>query len=285
MFKSRTPRIAAALSAAALTTAGLTAAVAPAGAATAAPLNYTCSALGGMAADLPFKATADTDAPATLQGGRSVTPKLTASIEVDEGTVSLMRDLSAKSISGTGTLETVVNGAMQSNAGTIASTPVPASGSMTLPAVAQMAPIAGSKLGSIVIGVKNFKAVMVLTKNDGTTQDVDVTCIQDADQNNIIDAMTVVKGNSATATRLGWAARTKTLTATATVTPKATGKVSFVITKNGKKFKTIVASINAKGQAVAKLARLRKGTYKVVAKYAGSAILKASTAKAVSKKV
>lgn len=287
MLKSRTPRIAAALSAAALTTAGLTAAVAPAGAATAAPVNYTCSALGGLAPGLKFAATADTDAPATLAFGRSVAPKLTAQISIDETTATLMRTaVDAKSISGTGDIQTLVNTAQSTTKVTIADTPVPASGPMTVTAKGVMSAIKGDKLGEKVVGLKDFTAVLMVNKNaGGDPQPVDVNCVQDAGQNNTVDTLKVVQGTSSTATRLAWNAKTKTLTATATVTPKATGRVSFVITKNGKRFKTVAVSLNARSQAVAKLARLRKGTYKVVAKYTGSATLKASTARAVSKKV
>lgn len=279
----------AALATTVVAAAGLSVVAAPAQAASG-QVNYTCAVtspipIGG----LPFTATADTNAPASIQYGKSTTPTLTAKINIDSATTDLLRDLAgAEQVEGTGTLEAIVRGKTTTRPATITKTAAPASGPMTVPAKAKLAKITGTKLGNVVIAVKNFTADLKLTKKDGTPagiSDVSIECVQDADQVNKVDTIKVVQASTKTTTKLAYASSTKTITATATVTPKVTGKVTFTVTKNSKKFKTVTVKVNAKSQAVARFANLAKGTYKVTAKYNGSTNYKSSTAAAVSKKV
>lgn len=74
-------------------------------------------------------------------------------------------------------------------------------------------------------------------------------------------------------------AKKVTLTVTVKTTPKVSPLGKVTITFKGKSTKKVIAPVNKQGKATVTLKKVKRGTYTATVKYAGSALVKASTTK------
>lgn len=262
---SRVRRLVGAGAAAAIAVAGL-GAFNPAGAASA-PLNYDCTTpLGAKSFVATFSA------PATVPVGGSVA--LTTKVVVPEDLTGQLYGLAgARTLSGTASGQGTASGLPISVSQKIASTPVPASGSMTvlgkgavpLPSTVPV----GAKLD---LAAGDFSVNLVGKRADGSASLLSpyaISCVQVAGQDAAIGQLTVVKTSSKT--KLSAKGAKKKATIKVAVAPgtkvAATGKVKVTLAK-GKKKVTKNLTLKA-GKASVVVKKLKKGKYKVTAVYAG----------------
>lgn len=263
----------------ALAATGLVVATAPAHAASA-PLDYTCTVLGS-----DYNMTASFAAPATVPVGG--TAKFTASVVVPGDLVGLLNLVGAKALSGTGTADLTATptgsevGVPAAAALTLPKTDVPASGDMTVPATGSVPLPATLPVGSVLdIEAGDYTADLTVHQADGSTSGpLAVPCTLDEGQDASAGQVTVVKAGSKT--KLTAKGKKKqaviTVKVASTTTVKATGKVK--VSLKGPKKVTKTVKLNKKGVAKLKVKKLKKGTYKVAAKYAGDKSVKGSSAK------
>ncbi|WP_235737549.1 DUF6801 domain-containing protein [Nocardioides alcanivorans] len=240
-----------------------------------APLNYTCEVpiLGAQ----QFVTTLS--APATVEVGAQ--PTLNADVEVPEGLVSSLRDLlGGKSVMGDADAQVIANETPATASLKIPKTAVPASGSLVVKASGKLALPGSAAVGSTAALVAGDYTVNLTVNTDGDPLGpLAVPCTLDEGQDNAIGTVKVVKaGSKSKVTAKGKKGKAVVKVKVASTTSvKATGKVK--VTLKGKKKVTKNVKVNKKGVAKVAVKKLKKGKYKVTAKYAGDKNVKASTAK------
>lgn len=247
-----------------------------------ATLNYTCEvpALGGKT----FTVVADTSAPAKMQAGTSTKASITAKVTIPEDVAGLISGaLGASTVEGTASSTTTVNGKNRAVDLTIPNTEIP-DGELTIVA-SGAAKIAATKAGKLVLGTGDFSADLLFLKEDGSEAlAAEVPCTLDEGQNATVDTVKVVKAKSTTKVQKVKGKKKKAVVKVkvkSKTSAKATGKVK--ITLKGPKKVTKKVKVNKKGVAKVTVKKLKKGKYKVVAKYLGNKNVKASKGKAKGK--
>jgi hypothetical protein len=299
MLGSRTARKIAAGGVSAAFAAGSALLAVPANAATAAPLNYTCTVpfLGAKT----FTVTADTTLPDSVVAGSPLSGKADFTVTVPDDVRGLMAGL-GDHIEGTADVQATSFGAAATLAGVIPSTAVPTTtGPFAIPASAPISGTAPTTPGTYQLLAGDFTANAKLTKTDGSEfGPVALPCTLDAGQNAVVDTVTVtappvvtppppavVKVASTSTVKAKYAAKAKKIVAKVAVKgadgKPGTGKVKVTL-KLGKKTKTVSATLSSLGKAKAVFKKITKpGKYKITVAYAGSDTQNASTAKTVLK--
>lgn len=249
--------------------------VAPAAQAASGSLAYTCNT--GLLGEKTFKVVLDSNAPATILVGKTITPKVTAKVEVPVDVVNtLVGFVGASSVSGTAQAESVVANVAQTIAMSVPKTKVASGAPLEVVASGVAAPVTGARIGDVLtLAGGNFVTTLDFRKADGTSAiESEIPCVLNAGQNAKFDTVRVVDSSAIKATA-AYKKAGKSVLATAKLTTGAgtpvSGKVQFVLKKGAKK----VGSLNAvvtKGVARATFKKVaKKGAYQVIAVYGGSA--------------
>lgn len=265
--------------------------------AASATLKYDCEVpiLGPKV----FTVVVDTDAPASIAPNTaSAALNATAKVTVPEDMVNAMRAaLQGESVDGTATVKSTVNGVAAADSSmTIPSTPVPASGALTVTAAGVMGALPAAAEGTVyTLAAGDFTAVMNVRKSDGSASPFTIPCAPQAGQDLTVDTVTVSATPlpepepaepAATTTKLKakYSAKSKKAKVTVTVATaddsSAAGKVKLTLKKGKKTIKTVTKTVSAAGVAKVTFKKISaKGKYKLTGAYSGSETAKASTGK------
>ncbi len=248
-------RVAAAAGSLALTGAALVV-LAPAGA-VSGTLTYTCTVLG---AAKQFTVVADTDAPATIAYGETITPTASGTITIPEDVVTTARDGGAKKVDGKADVAATVSGTPRPLTLTLPQTNVPPNGAMALEVEGPAGTFAGSVVGTAyAVSLGDFTATLNLYEANGTPLPAPLSpqvipCVLDAGHNPYVDTITVVRDTTTVSVAARDIAPNRR--------PKA--KVSVVATHGSVPAGTIKAKLLRKGKVVqTKVLGLRDGARKV----------------------
>jgi hypothetical protein len=245
--------------------------------ASAVPVSFDCSVLGGE--PQPFTVDLTSNAPDRLTTGSTVAPVVTTALTVPEGVAGLMRLLGDEA-SGTITSTVAVDGVEQTFPLTVPRTDIGDSGPAVLTATGTMESITGGNPGDVIeVQVGNQSVSMDLWDLESETPEVPafstvVPCTPSAGQDLVTDQISVVKAGSKTRATVKYKARKDTVAGAATVKSSngiaATGKVTFVLKKGKKTVKKVTKAVRG-GKAAVTFKRVRKaGRYSLVATYSGS---------------
>lgn len=262
-----------------------TAVLGTAGSASAVPLDFDCTVpvLGAQT----FAVGLDTDAPATAPTGGTLTPTWTADLTIPASMADLMRGvLSIDEIGGQIVSQATVDGVPSPVTLTIPRTDIGDSGAATVTAVGDGAPIPLGDPGDVVaLAAGNQAVTMNLYDLDGDPAGTvfEIPCTPAAEQDLTVDSVEVVKAGSRTRADAKFIAKKKKVAATATVRPEtpvpADGEVTFTLKRGSRTVDTTTAAL-VSGVAKASFAKVRKaGKYTLVAKYAGSTLVRSSSGK------
>jgi len=301
MLGSSTARKIAAAGVTAAFAAGSALLAVPAGAASGNVI-FVCTTPVG---DKEFVTVADTNLPATLTAGQSVPVTITASVTIPADLSELAYGfLGARTVEGTAVVKSKLNGAALPDINaSVPSVPVPASGPVTVVATGAGPAFAPTAAGNYVFSMDTYTASLSFKKEDGVEAiKVDTSCtpkVVGPAQNLSVDSVTVaaaptttpppavVKVASTSTVKAKYTAKSDKIVAKVAVKgadgKPGTGKVKVTL-KLGKKAKTVSATLNAQGKALAVFKKITKpGKYKITVAYAGSDTQNASTAKTVLK--
>ena len=234
---------------------GSTALLAPAGA-VSGNLTYTCTVLGQPK---PFAVVADTDAPATIAYGETITPTATGVITIPEDVVITASEGGAKKMDGKADVAATVNGVARPMTLVLGQTNVPKSGPLALEVAGPAGAFVGSEVGTAyAVSVGNFTATLNLYEANGAPlpglSPQVIPCVLDAGHNPYVDTITVVKDTTTVSVAARDIAPTRR--------PKA--KVSVVATHGSVPAGTIKAKLLRKGKVVqTKVLGLRDGARRV----------------------
>lgn len=274
-------RVLAAGVSAAIAAAGL-AALAPAAQAAQINLDFTCSA--SILSDQQFKLDADFKAPTYVLPGHEIKVSFAGDVIVPDSTRgAAYAFLGGRALEGGATVNGTFGSQEVSLEATLPRTEIPAeAGSFAVP-VSGGATFEAAELGAYDLKVSGFTAPLTMTKADGTTTPVEVTCKADA-PDTVVTTVNVVDEipQQATATT----AKVKVVKKTAKATVKvvnadksaAKGKVKLTL-KKGKKVVAKKTVTLKKGQKVVTFKKLAKGKYSLLAQYQGDAASKKSKKK------
>lgn len=271
----------------------------PAGAASG-NLVFVCNTVLG---DREFPTVADTNLPATVAAGTSTPTTVTAQVTIPDDVRSAVYSLfGARNVSGTATVKATQNGAaLPDIATTVASTPVPASGPVTVTATGAGPVFAPTAAGTYTLQAVSYTASLVFTRADGSAAyTANVSCTPKATtpaQDLTVDSVAVTAATppttptptvqaTTTTVKASYAAKQKKVTVKVRVGSAdraATGKAKVVV-KRGKKTVTSTRASVEGGKATVVLKKITKpGTYKITVSYAGDATHEKSRGKATVK--
>ena len=260
----------------ALAATGLAVSTAPAHA-DSAPLNYTCERPLGSS---DLKATFSAPAKVPV-GGKA---KVITSVEVPADLTELLGGVGVATIEGSAVGQATVNEVPIEVPQSIPVTDVPTEGALTVKATGAVQLPTDFAAGTVLsVSAGDFGVTL-----DGKTAEgepsllspYDISCVQDADQDATVGDIKVVKAGSKTKLKVKGKKKkavVKVKVASKT-SAKATGKVKVAL--KGPKKVTKKVKVNKKGVAKFTVKKLKKGKYKVNAKYLGNKNVKASKAKA-----
>jgi hypothetical protein len=237
-------------------------------------------------------------APATMAVGQPLVT--TSTITLDAGTTQLATT-GLSWVSFNGTITTKPSATQAGLSLKVKKTTLGNGAAGTTVAPASGGTLAGTKLGAFAFKLGNMGTV-VLNGFDAAGNKLGTVafpttgsfgrCINNAGTTPLLSGVTpvttkVVKDTTKTTDKASYSARKDIAKATATVKSRfgtaATGKVTFTLKKGAKTLRSASDALNNKGVASVSFKQVKaKGTYSIIAKYAGSATLKGSTAKAVS---
>ena len=275
----------------------------PAGAASG-NLVFVCNTVLG---DREFPTVADTNLPATVAAGTSTPTTVTAQVTIPDDVRSAVYSLfGARNVSGTATVKATQNGtALPDIATTVASTPVPASGPVTVTATGAGPVFAPTAAGTYTLQAVSYTASLVFTRADGSAAyTANVSCTPKATtpaQDLTVDTVAVTAATppttppttptptvqaTTTTVKASYAAKQKKVTVKVRVGSAdraATGTAKVVVKRGKKAVKTTRASVED-GKAKVVLKKITKpGTYKITVSYAGDATHEKSRGKATVK--
>ena len=269
-------RVIAAVGALALTGAAL-AVLAPAGAASVT-LTYTCTVAG---AAKQFTVVADTDAPATIAYGETITPTASGTITVPEDVVTTARDGGAKKLDGKADVAATVSGAARPMTLTAKQTNVPNSGPMQIEVSGPAGSFVGAAAGTTyAVAVGDFTATLNLYEANGTALPAPlspqvVPCLLNSGQNPAVDTITVVKDATTTAVAARDIAAHHRPKAKVTVTAEhgsvPQGSIRAKLVRKGKVLQTKVLGLRDGARAVRFAPVAKTGDYTVKVRYRGGA--------------
>lgn len=267
----------------AVATVGL-AAFAPAAQAEATA-DFTCTV--SLLGDKQFTVTADTDLPSSVEQGKKVSYKFTATVSVPDDVRGAARLFFGEEVQG--------NAAIQAKVGATAAPVVAQLPRMEVPAETGplVLDVAGSgswtptQLGQQDVTVSGFTANLTFIKGGTPAADpIALPCVAPSSGPVVIDTVNVTKAtvqSTSTTAKVKVAKKAKKATATVKVVnadkSAATGKVKLTLKKGKKKAGTKTVALNKKGQAKAVFKKLKKGKYTLVAQYQGNAGSKKSQKK------
>ncbi len=261
--------------------------VAPANAATGT-LTYTCTVPASGAKQ--FTAVADTDAPAKIAYGESVTPTATGTITFPEDVTATHRDgVGAKKVDGKADVAVTVDGAATSPWSlAVPQTNVPPNGSLVLTGTGPAGTFTGTEVGTVYdIAVGNFTATINNYQANGTPTAIlptaVVPCVLNPGQNAAVDTIKVVKDATTTTVKApdlskGEQARAKVKVAS-DHGQTAKGKIKAKLVRNGNVVVAKVLSLKDGKRQVKFVTLAKTGTYSVKVKYVGNQNFKGSSAK------
>ncbi len=252
-------------------TAAVLGATAPA---SAAPIAFDCEVpiVGAKTFDVDLSS----NAPANVQPGSSVAPKITSLMTVPEDLAGLMRGvLSIDEIAGTVEAVTLVDGVETPTTLTIPRSDIGDSGPAVLTGTGTLPSFPAGDAGTvheIAAGAQSITMTLFDLEGDPAGSPFAIPCVPGVGENTVIDTI-AVKAASTTKVKASYAKKKKTAKATATVagTASPTGKVEFKLLRGAKQVKKVTVSLT-NGKAVATFKRIsKKGSYTVKATYKGSA--------------
>lgn len=279
------PRLLGALGALALT-GGALGVVAPAGAATGT-LAYTCTV--PVSGAKQFTAVADTDAPAKIAYGETVTPTATGTITFPEDVTTTLRDtVGAKKVDGKADVAATVDGVATPWTLAVPQTNVPPNGSLVLTGTGPAGPFSGTKVGTVFdIAVGNFTATINNYQANGTPTTTlptaVVPCVLNPGQNAAVDTIKVVKDVTTTTVKApdiskGEQARAK-VKVVSDHGQTAKGKIKAKLVRNGKVMVTKLVSLQEGKRTVKFVSLTKTGNYSIKVKYVGNENFKGSSSK------
>lgn len=232
-----------------------------------------------------FTVDISSSAPSQLPTGSTVTPDVTAVLNIPASLADLMRGiLGVEEVEGVITSVVSVDGVEQTVPLAIPRTDAGDSGDAVLTATGALAPITGGDPGDVIeVLAGNQDVAMTLYNAGGEGSPFAVPCTPSAGQDLTVGTISVVKAGSTTKVAASYNAKKDKVTGTATVKARngiaATGKVKFVLKKGTKTVATATKSLRS-GKATASFLRVKKaGAYTLLAQYAGSDRVKGSTGK------
>lgn len=244
-------------------------------------LSYTCDAPVIGASDFTVTSTL----PKTVQYGKSL--KMTTDVALPDQLAGLLNGLAgAVTVRGTAEAHVLVNDAATTLNQKVPVTTTKATDMVVKASGAVPNTVNAGKKITVVAG--DFTANLEGSKADGTPSllsPYSIPCTLADGQDATVGTVSVVKATTMTKASVKYAKAKKAFTITAKVkaAAKVTGKVKFKVTRNGKKFKTVNAKVNAKGVSTVNVKKIKKGKYVIKAKYLGSKNFKPSTGKAKKK--
>lgn len=257
--------------------------------ATAAPVTspVTCKsdALEGQSLDLDFTLNV---LPTQAYVGRTVTPKMVVKATIPGNIVGLAAFFGVKSASATGTFNVGVNGTTSPRPFVFPRTDIPQSATpytatinVGLPAVKRTAVSSVLyKPGNVAITLTGYNKKKADAAPGDSVGSVDADCTSKS-PNQVIGKVAFVKSPTAVAASVAYAGAAKKVTSLAKVTAVSgvvpTGKVTSVLFRGTTKVKTLTATLVGGKATTVFTGVQRKGSYKVVTTYGGSAAHKAST--------
>lgn len=167
---------------------------APAGA-VSDTLNYSCAVpvLGAQA----FTAVLDTDAPETMEVGETapISP-MTSTVTVPESLSSILYGVGARTVTGSASVTSFVNGVEVVEELTFPSTPVTETGDLTVLATGPGTDLAPTEEGDLVITAGNFETTLTAFDEDGEEIDLisgfmPISCTIAGDQDPTVDTVAV----------------------------------------------------------------------------------------------
>ncbi|NYJ00318.1 hypothetical protein HNR19_001016 [Nocardioides thalensis] len=252
--------------------------------ASAATLSFDCTLpLLGVQT---FSVDISHSAPSQLPTGSTTTPDVTAVLNIPAGIADAMRTfLSVEEVAGTIQSAVSVDGVTQAVPLTIPRTDGGDAGEpAVLTATGALAPITGGDPGDVIeVVAGNQDVAMTLYNAAGEGTPFAVPCTPTAGQDLAMGTISVVKAGSSTKVAASYSAKRDKVTGTATVKASngiaTTGQVKFILKKGTKTLKTVTRALR-NGKATASFLRVKKaGAYTLVAQYAGSDRVKASSGK------
>jgi hypothetical protein len=273
----------AAVSAVALVGGGLIGA-GPADAASAT-LNYNCTTILGAAT---FTSVLDTNAPATLPVGKTVSTITSAQVTVPGMAALLSGLLHVATFSGTATATGYTDGVAQEIDMVVPTTSVPTDGDMVVPSSGPSGTITGEHVGDVItLSAGDFSSTLDFYDADGNVVlgDQVIPCTLAPDQDATVDTVRVVKANSTTRATAHYKKGAKKAIVKAKVSGAygndPSGRVTFVVKKGKNTVAKTTRSLNGDNVAQATFGKsVRKpGGYTVTATYAGNGKLNGSTSK------
>lgn len=271
----------------AVATVGLTA-LAPAANAASTSLKFNCEA--SILKDQEFVFDADIVVPTDAEAGKKITTSFTGSVTAPNSTRGAAYALlQGRFLEGIATIDGKFGGAPVTLEADLPRTAIPAaSGAFSLPTTGGGSFVADA-VGTQDLTITGFKAPLTMTKADGTTAPITVTCVAKEPATvvasvQVTKAVVVKPAKTKTTVKVKHSKKTKKATVRVKVTKakkkSATGKAKVVI-KKGKKTvgKRTVKLKSGSAKVVFKKIRA-KGKYTVTVKYVGTKTQKKSSKKA-----
>lgn len=270
----------------AVAAAGL-AALAPAAQAATVNLEFNCSA--SILQDQKFQLEADFSAPKYLLPGQAADISFSGNVVVPNGTrAAAYVILDGRALEGSATVAGTFAGEDVTMVATLPRTEIPSTtGPMSVPA-SGAASFETPGLGAHDLTVSGFTAPLTMTKSDGSTDTVEVTCTATAPAT-VIATVNVVEEipEEVTVQATKTTAKVKVTKKKAKATVKvanadksaAKGKVKLTLKKGKKVVAKKTVKLNKKGKKAVTFKKLKKGKYSLLAQYQGNATSKKSKKK------
>lgn len=292
-FNKPAARVLLAGTAAVAMAAGSGAVLAPAGSVTG-DLVYVCTTPIGPK---DFKTVTDTDLPTTMQYGQSVAAvNLTSTVTIPADLAGLAYGfLGARTVDGNGVANVNIGATPAAVTSTIAKADIPATGDAPVVASGAAPAFKADTIGKTVVTAADYVANLTFyneagepaitveaacapkTVNDNGTPD-DTSDDTPFTQDLTVDTVNVVKATSTTNTKLSPSKAKRKVVARTVVKSKygtpVTGKVRYVLKRNGVKVKTVTKTLSSAKASVTFTKLKPSGKYAVVSSYLGSATLK-----------
>jgi hypothetical protein len=252
--------------------------------AASATLTYTCTS-PALGAPSQFTAVFDTDAPAKIAYGETVTPTVTGTVTVPENVTATIRDtIMAKKVDGKADVAATVDEVARPWSLAIPQTNVPPSGTMTLEGTGSAGTFAGAVVGTVYdIATGNFTATLNFYQANGSPTvppSATMTCALNPGQNAAVDTIKVVKDSTTTQVNArdinkGGKAKAK-VTVVSDHGKTVKGKIRAKLVRHGNVLMTKVLSLKDGKRRVSFLRLYKEDTYKVKVKYLGHQNFKGS---------
>jgi hypothetical protein len=233
---------------------------------------------------LVFEARIDTDAPDTLGTGVTRPITVTATVQIPEALADALRSGGATSVTGTAEAIGVVNGVERQVTLTIPSTPVPADGfPMQVVGTGPAGTLTGGDVGAGIELVAGglAPALTAYGSGGGVVAGYQFLCGLQPSQNLFVDSVVTVRAGTRAHLTAPYRAAKDKVVARTQLTSRSfvdiTGKVRYVLKRNGVKLRTATVALNDADVGKQVFANIAKpGKYVLIARYLGSATMKPS---------